>query len=219
MRTFLKRGLAAAALCLGVGALAPAQAATTTFNFTGNCIDCAQTAESETYPVTATLVLDNYTSGQSINFTNFVSFTYATTNLQPGYTVLNGNSTGIAVVPAANTFYLFSISGAITPTVNVDTLALSFFPLVDVTPVNSINTQVTFDEEETPIQVLNGGYFYLSQGGDWQTCAPVASSCVAPKDFGDQGRFTNAAVPVPVVGPLGLFLIGGLAALGLRRRG
>jgi PEP-CTERM motif len=74
----------------------PAQAAVvlpppvfSTFNFSGNCEDCAIAAELPTYAVTGTLVMQNYAPGNAFNnqTNNFVSFTYSGSNLYPAYTI------------------------------------------------------------------------------------------------------------------------------------
>jgi len=70
---------------------------TQTFEFTGACIDCTGTA-------TASLVLQNYTLGNGITNSNFVSFTYNPTDLIPaGYvisTALNNFESINGVIPA-----------------------------------------------------------------------------------------------------------------------
>lgn len=104
-----------AMMSLGLGLHSPVQAAivntTTTFYFTGNCVDCAQTAQSQGYTVTAELTLLNYTLGQTISAGdsgNFVSFTYNGSNLVDPFTVMNGefvNASGaITNVPGLNDF-------------------------------------------------------------------------------------------------------------------
>ena len=73
------------ALALSAAALAtPARADTTsalsTFTFAGQCTDCTGTA-------TGSLVLQDYTLGQQIGDTNFVSFSYGGTDLFAPYTI------------------------------------------------------------------------------------------------------------------------------------
>jgi hypothetical protein len=82
---------AAACFGLAVFAAAPAKAIitapTTTYEFTGNCEDCAVAAGTETYIVHAQLVLDSsYVLGTSIA-PDFVSFTYDGSNLLAAFTV------------------------------------------------------------------------------------------------------------------------------------
>ena len=91
--TSLASGLVACA----VGLFSPqAQAAVvlpppvfSTFDFSGNCEDCAIAAQLPTYAVTGTLVMQNYTPGNVFNdqSNNFVSFTYSGSNLYPAYTI------------------------------------------------------------------------------------------------------------------------------------
>lgn len=73
---------------------------TSTFEFVGSCIDCAEEAETApgSYPAYATLVLQNYTQGDSINWDNLVSFSYGGTNLFAPYAILpadNGSISGM----------------------------------------------------------------------------------------------------------------------------
>ncbi len=53
-----------------------------TWDFSGTCTDCVSDTTA-----TGTLVLDNYTSGDSLGTSNFDSFTYNGTNLTPAFTV------------------------------------------------------------------------------------------------------------------------------------
>ncbi|HUK07671.1 MAG TPA: PEP-CTERM sorting domain-containing protein [Stellaceae bacterium] len=65
---------------------------TATFDFTGDCTDCAAHAGTPTYIVSAQLTLQNYTLGDSITAGpsgNFVSFTYDGSNLQAAFTFTN----------------------------------------------------------------------------------------------------------------------------------
>ena len=62
-------------------AVAVAPPPLSTFNFTGNCVDCAQFQESPSYAVTARLILKNYFQGTPIFAANFVSFSYGGSNL------------------------------------------------------------------------------------------------------------------------------------------
>jgi hypothetical protein len=63
------RFLTALAALIGLATMA-APAAATTFEFSGACIDCSGTG-------TGTLVLKDYTLGDTLTTSNFVSFTYS----------------------------------------------------------------------------------------------------------------------------------------------
>ena len=69
-------------------AVAVAPPPLSTFNFTGNCVDCAQFQESPSYAVTARLILKNYFQGTPIFAANFVSFSYGGSNLLSAYSIL-----------------------------------------------------------------------------------------------------------------------------------
>ena len=59
---------------LAFGSPLAARASTTTFDFTGTCVDCGVNGLPDT--ANATLVLSNYTLGSFLNLLNFSSFTY-----------------------------------------------------------------------------------------------------------------------------------------------
>lgn len=93
---FVPRLLAAAAsLILATPAQASLVASTTTFSFTGNCIDCAIAAHTASYDVTGTLVLqgENFNLGQKVGQSYFVSFSYGGSNLLAPYTVTSADVT------------------------------------------------------------------------------------------------------------------------------
>ena len=109
------RALAVAA-GLAAGAAGSAQAALlvqqSTYYFNANCTDCAVAANSATYGVLGTLVLQNYSAGDAITESNFVSFTYSGSNLIPGFTV---NLVDYTVVggPGPVSSGVYALSGAI----------------------------------------------------------------------------------------------------------
>lgn len=72
--------------CLGTPAQAfvIAEPNIVTYNFTGNCVDCAQAAGQATYSVQAQLTLQNYVLGSQLGHEHFVSFVYGGSNLLPG---------------------------------------------------------------------------------------------------------------------------------------
>jgi len=76
----------------------------TTFYFYGKCKDCKGTAEAQ-------LTLGDYTLGESIDSTDFVSFTYDGTNLLAGFTITSSESPYVTgkingPLPAAEHFYV-----------------------------------------------------------------------------------------------------------------
>lgn len=113
----LTSGIAATTMALF---FQPAQAAVvrpppvfSTFNFSGNCEDCALVAELPTYAVTARLVLQNYFQGNTISAANFVSFDYGGSNLLPAYSISSTDLTflrGLIPVGLPNAA-LFDVGG------------------------------------------------------------------------------------------------------------
>lgn len=86
MLNLIKRVAAGVALvAVSWGAQADTVVTTTTYNFVGNCSDCYQGEGVGT----AHLTLQNYTPGNNIQMSNFVSFTYDGTDLFAAYTITN----------------------------------------------------------------------------------------------------------------------------------
>jgi hypothetical protein len=76
-----------------------------TYTFSGNCADCAQAADQETYPVSGSLVLQGFTPGNTVQNSNFYSFQYSATNLFGGVAITNASdnwSLGGGVFPAGD---------------------------------------------------------------------------------------------------------------------
>lgn len=91
-------------------------ATTSTYSFTGNCIDCAIAAEQESYAVTGSLVLQNYDYGNAFNVGNFVSFSYSGSNLMSPFTwdaSEISDAYGIISKTSSFTIYRWSESGLI----------------------------------------------------------------------------------------------------------
>jgi PEP-CTERM motif len=83
-------GAVAGAAILVSGAFTTLEAQVfSTWNFTGNCKDCAIAAGTPTYAVTATLTLQDYLGG-ALADENFVSFTYDGSNLFQAFTAGSG---------------------------------------------------------------------------------------------------------------------------------
>ncbi|MEZ5736704.1 MAG: PEPxxWA-CTERM sorting domain-containing protein [Novosphingobium sp.] len=86
MKAFLAAIGAGAALAYSPSAMALVMG-DYTFNFSGNCVDCAEAAETDFYPVTATLMVQNYELGTPFELDNFVQFDYGGSNLVGPFSV------------------------------------------------------------------------------------------------------------------------------------
>jgi hypothetical protein len=92
----MMRFLTALAALFGMAALsAPAAAADTTFLFTGQCSDCTGTG-------TGTLVLQDYTIGDLLNASNFVSFSYSSNLTNFAIDSVDGIVGSLSNLPGAN---------------------------------------------------------------------------------------------------------------------
>jgi hypothetical protein len=85
----------------------------TTFDFTGKCLDCAGMADAQ-------LVVQDYQLGTPFTLSNFFSFTYDGTNLQPAYTL----------TPSQVGYFAGSIGPNLPGEFDVETL--SYIPLENV---------------------------------------------------------------------------------------
>ena len=141
------------------------------YSFTGTCSDCTNE--------TATLTLQNYTLGQPIYASNFVSFVY------------NSNLTSITITPANNP--TFTITGALPTTL----------PGPSLTTVIIANRAVVKDAIGPRRAATIAFWEFMAQtNGTW--CA--GSGCVA--DTGVNGVWNGAAPSTPVVGTLTLTSFG-----------
>jgi MYXO-CTERM domain-containing protein len=141
--------LTLAAVTLGLSQISSGAFSTvTTYNFTGTCSDCSGTG-------TATLTLGNYTLGQPITTSNFISLTYNGTNLQGAFTIPTG---------APN----LSVSGSITTVPGTN----------NVTVVSSLFNSVVFNSSTT------GSWFVgLGDAGTtsvWTAASPTPTPTPAP---------------------------------------
>lgn len=89
----MKAALASVAIAAVAALSTPAKAAVAaveeTYTFIGACTDCYNGGGD----IHATLVLEDYTRGRSIETSNFVSFSYSGSDLIPAFTVLPADLT------------------------------------------------------------------------------------------------------------------------------
>ncbi|MCC6243700.1 MAG: PEP-CTERM sorting domain-containing protein [Gemmatimonadaceae bacterium] len=202
---YVRGAMLGALLAAGAGTVAQAQQSV--WNFSGNCIDCADFGDAASYPVTATLTLTGYLSG-ALNDNHFVSFVYNGSNLIDPYTVNAGNFGGMMGIlaggPSQTFSLLFGESGFFT---------LGAFDM----PGSEVAVQV--------------------QPGLWATCPddseqlPSMLNCIddgvdeeeevmLSADYGNQGAFVlQASTTVPEPSTYALMAVGlGVVGVVTRRR-
>ncbi len=71
------------------------------YTFNANCEDCAQALDLQSRRVSATLTLKNYlpTSGATVNYGNFLSFSYSGSNLFDPFTITPDNYVSVLNFP------------------------------------------------------------------------------------------------------------------------
>jgi len=188
---------------------------TVKYNITANCVDCAEASSTDVYTVTAQLTLKNYTLGQQLSSSNFVSFFYGGSNLLNPYSVTLAEQGGDYIFDTSN---IFGLLGAISEIPGENTVFLSV--------PNEMNF-VTLGND--------GGFFGSQPSGYWFTC--VGATCdlggsgsgsfsVSGSFFSDSSSVTstndygnNASFSIPEPNVLALMLVGLSGfALTLRRR-
>lgn len=177
--TTLALGLLGAGMALGTNAHAIVAMPPQTFVISLDCADCAALANTSSYPVQAELTLSNYTLGDTLDITNFVSFTYDGSNLVDAYSITDsGDDNNGATINDFFTSSIYVFSGVISTVPGANTL------------------DITFDD---------GLHFRTQTDGSWSTCAPNANgyyggnSCfqILNADYGSDAIYSTTPVPEP----------------------
>ena len=171
----------------------------TTFDFVGNCIDCAEEAGQESFEISASITLQDYVSGTQLASDDFYSFTYSGSNLVTAFTITEQlwNSGKNQVL---NGSLPFSIGGALDfqmRLIHTDTDLWACTELGLSAPNSGPACSHT-----------RQAFFSISENGDWSFGAP-------PKDMGNNAVLNGPSVPEPATFSL---LILALAGLGFQRR-
>jgi hypothetical protein len=174
---------------LGAGHAMATTEVPTPYYFVGNCEDCAIAAGTPTYQVTGVLELVGYVEGTALADENFVSFSYAGSNLLEPYVVFSEYQGG-SEPPWEHGFY--TLAGNLTVG-GAQTLDLQFGDGLEFK--------------------LEAGSFFTCGINDGAYYG-VPCSWQNNQDFGT-GAFLSAPVPEP--GTYALMGLG-LAALAWRRR-
>lgn len=144
-----------------------AHAAQVSYRFTGNCVDCAAAAGSETFPVDAWLVLQDPVPGAVAGAAQFFSFSYGGSNLVAPFSVTLAGGGGDLVFDPLNEDHGFHADF---------TAALPGFADVDLV-------------------VTQGdafAFFNSAADGSWTL---FRTDAVVGDDFGDVGTWNGVPLP------------------------
>ena len=198
---------ALALTCLGLGA-APVFATalpTTTFNFVGNCEDCAQALQQGAYEVTGSLVLQGYSVGNgSFGNANFMSFSYGGSNLVSAFTWTPGNVSFVDGYFGGNAQNLDHYVNIVTNTTVLEDQSSVFSYFTSFRPEDS-GYRFVLGTVTTPPCIDDPDNGFVCKPDDFV------------RDYGTSNWSTNAPQPVPEPGSL-LLVGAAMMALGLARR-
>jgi hypothetical protein len=194
--------IALLALSFGVIVTSAQADVLTTFVVNANCMDCAQSAERNSFPVAGTLTLSDYTAGEELTDANFVSFVYGGSNLIGPYSVTNAGNDGNAQTTDLTFSAISGVLGAIRASYDVEIFFQQTGPFTDFDPIFNFSTAAS---------------------GAFDTCTPAtADACFfgIPGDFGNNAVWNLVSLPgqVPLPGSIALLMAGLVVWAGNKRR-
>lgn len=190
-------------LCASLMALPATSQATQIFNFTGNCIDCASAADLGSWDVTIALeVSADYVLGTRLTADDFVSFTYAQSNLVSDPVSINLDD------------WTNARSQVLQGVIAADGIMSSHFKLSLIKGAKSLWSCTDLGREaarsKAACKHTETVRFSVFADGTWQFGSPA-------KDIGDSATLVKSVRAVPE--PMSVLLIGiALCAAGLRSK-